>query len=367
MKKIILKCIVFVSILFIMLFALSRVFEPKDTSEEAGMYNLYANGILAEPEDTLDVLFLGDSEAYTSFIPLEAWNQYGFTSYLCGTPSQRLPLTVKYLIKATEKQNPKILMLEVDNFYKASSVARISEAVLYDILPIIEYHDRWKELTVDDFTKSPEYTTINPNQGYYYSTKIKSASDDEEYMPSTGKERKIRKSNRPYIYYIKDYCDKNNIELIFYSTPAIKNWTKEKHDGVEKFAKELGVEYLDLNLKAQEIGINWKKDSRDRGDHLNYTGSLKTTAYLAEWLSKKNLPDHRGEEKYSYWNELYANYDKEIKQDPEVVQMVNDSLNEKNNKQDAKNKDKNKDNKDAVLNKTSSTSKNENEGKKENK
>ena len=97
------------------------------------------------------------------------------------------------------------------------------------------------------------------------------------------------------------------------------NWSMEKHNGVENLAKELGVEYLDMNLLNNEINIDWKKDSRDKGDHLNYTGSLKTTKFLGEYLNKKGLPDHRADEKYESWNKYYNKYIKEIKDKNNVI------------------------------------------------
>ena len=46
---------------------------------------------------------------------------------------------------------------------------------------------------------------------------------------------------------------------------------------------------------------------------MNYTGSLKTTKYLAKYLKdNKNLPDHRNDDTYKSWNKYYKKYIKEI-------------------------------------------------------
>ena len=62
--------------------------------------------------------------------------------------------------------------------------------------------------------------------------------------------------------------------------------------------------------------IDWKNDSQDKkGEHLNYTGALKVTNYLGNYLKEHNeLPDHRQDEKYSPWNEAYNNFQKEIEE-----------------------------------------------------
>ena len=60
MKKRILSCILFLGLLAVFLWGLSLYFLPKNNTPEAGMGDILANGILAEPENTLDYLVLGD-------------------------------------------------------------------------------------------------------------------------------------------------------------------------------------------------------------------------------------------------------------------------------------------------------------------
>ena len=91
MKKIIIKVICFWLILLLILMVLSKIFIPKNNTKEAGIpkNKVREYGVLAEPENTLDIIMFGDSEAYTSFIPLEAWHEYGYTSYVCRFSSTK--------------------------------------------------------------------------------------------------------------------------------------------------------------------------------------------------------------------------------------------------------------------------------------
>ena len=116
MKKIIAKSILFLLILFLILLILSRIFIPKKNTIEAGILlrNLRQVSVLAEPEHTIDVIIIGDSESYTSFVPLEAWQEHGYTSYVCGAPSQTLPEIMSFMQQALEKQQPKIILLETN-------------------------------------------------------------------------------------------------------------------------------------------------------------------------------------------------------------------------------------------------------------
>ena len=317
MKKTI-KCIVFLGILFAILCLLSKVFIPKNNTLEAGMGRRKqpASGILTEPENTIDVLVLGDSESFNSYIPLELWNQYGFTSYVCGTPAQRISNSYEYLQYAFNKQRPKIVILEANNLYTKNGVVRRIKEYIDKKIPAFEYHDRWKSLSKEDFYKSPEYTEIVNDKGYRYSNKVRKVKKNkrENFMQVNENAKNIPGDNKKILKEIKDYCDNNNAKLILYNSPSPANWNYNKHNGVEKLAKNLGIEYVDLNLKVDELKINWKKDSQEKkGEHLNYTGAMKVTNYLGNYLKSNNeLPDHRQDENYKSWDEAYVNFQKEI-------------------------------------------------------
>lgn len=309
MKKIIIKCSIFLITLFIILVVLSRIFIPKNNTQQAGIAEkeVLEFGILAEPENTIDVILTGDSESYTSFIPLEAWHKYGFTSYVCGSPAQKLPAIGSILQEALEKQQPKIIMLETNTIFRTTSLTVPIVQVANKVLPVIQYHNRWKSLTQNDFFGKVEYTNVQMNKGFYFSKVVKS-SRNKKYMKNSKKVEKIPEVNKIYVKWIKEYCESKGIEFILYSTPSPVNWNTAKHNGIEKFAKELEVEYIDMNLMQDEIAIDWKKDSRDKGDHLNYSGSLKTTKFLSEYLNNKNLPNHSDDEAYKSWDKYYKEY-----------------------------------------------------------
>ena len=314
------KCIVFVSIFLAILMVLSKVFIPKNNTLEAGIgkRKITASGVYTEPENTIDVIVLGDSESYTSFIPLELWNQYGFTSYVCGTPAQRITDSYSILNKAFKRQKPKLVIMEANSLYTKNGVIRHIRDYVQKYLPIFEYHDRWKNLSKDDFLKTPEYTEIVNDKGYRYSNKSNKVkkSKRDNYMEENESAKKIPSDNVKHIKEIKKLCDKNGAKFMLYNSPTPANWSFDKHNGVEKVAKDLGVEYIDFNLKVDELKINWKKDSQEkRGEHLNYGGALKITNYLGIYLKENNeLPDHRQDEKFEAWNEAYRNFQKETEE-----------------------------------------------------
>ena len=64
---------------------------------------------------------------------------------------------------------------------------------------------------------------------------------------------------------MEKYCEYIGAELCIVSVPSTKNWTTEKHNGLKKFADEENIDFLDFNIIADEIGIDWDADTLDKG------------------------------------------------------------------------------------------------------
>ena len=123
MKKIIkriVSCVLFVAILLGLLQVSSLVFQPKSNDKASGIHYPRANGIFSEPKDSIDTVFIGDSEVYHSFIPLNIWRDYGITSYDVSSPSQKLVYSMEFLKKTFENQSPKIVFLETNAIFRKS-------------------------------------------------------------------------------------------------------------------------------------------------------------------------------------------------------------------------------------------------------
>ena len=109
--KRILHAVLFFAGLYCLLLLSSQFFLPKNNTEEAGMEDLTANGFLAEKENSIDVLFLGDSEVHRSVIPMQIWKETGITSYDCSSDRQVLSYSFSLLKRAVDRQKPKIVFL----------------------------------------------------------------------------------------------------------------------------------------------------------------------------------------------------------------------------------------------------------------
>lgn len=305
MKKILkhcASCTAFLLILTLMIYALSPIVQPKTNLKADGMTYASAYGILGEPENTLDVLFVGDSESYSAFNPQQIWKEYGITSYVCGTPAQILPYTNELLSQVFEKQSPKIVVLETNAIFRKSTKESVFFNKVEQAFPLFRYHDRWKSLTLDDWKLEYDYSYTNDKKGYVPKKDIVPA-ETAEYMLYTAEKKKIPTNNTTYVDKTKALCKEIGAELILVSTPSTKNWDYKKHNAVEEYAKKAELTYIDMNVLQDEVAIDWQNDSRDGGDHLNNNGAKKVSRYMGEYLSKTGkFQDKRNDATYIEWN-----------------------------------------------------------------
>ena len=307
--KQVLSCLVFLLLLLLVLLALSRLFEPKNNREDFGMKEMKANGILGEKENTIDVIAVGDSECTTALAPVVMWRESGITSYNCGTAGQHLYDTLFYLRRAFSCQKPKVVILETNAIYRECMLSDYLYAKFSELLPVLRYHDRWKSLRAEDLGPV-HYTWTDPLRGHMLYAEIVPGCC-EEYMKPMEDVRQTARWNRQCLREIVSLCRENGAGLLLLSTPSTVNWNMTNHNGIQALADEYDIDYLDLNLAAGEISIDWQTDTKDGGDHMNAWGAEKVSTYLARYLSRQYaLADHRGESGYESWEEGLKEHEK---------------------------------------------------------
>ena len=183
--------------------------------------------------------------------------------------------------------------------------------------PIYRYHDRWKRLSFKDFSLTVNNDYLENDKGYRMEVAV-DAADSKNYMKPSDEKIVLRRSNRIYLNKIADLCRKNGAELLFVSTPSTRNWNCIKHNSVEEISREMNIEYIDLNMMTKEVPIDWNTDTKDKGDHLNFSGASKVTKFIGKFFNDKNvLEDHRQDESYQNWNKAHEifikNRDKKTK------------------------------------------------------
>lgn len=309
--------VLFWGVFLVLLTAASYLMIPKENTLEAGMErrDVHANGIRGEPEHTLDVIILGDSESHSGISPMELWKSRGIASYVCGQSGQRAVEAYFMLKEVLKRQSPKLVILETDLFYhcrdSAAELKQVIEKTAWHYFPVFQYHDRWKSLTKDDW-KGKIQVARDYKKGFIYQ-KTEMPYTGGAYMKKTEEREPSKPMVRFWIDRIADLCRRNQAEFLLVGIPAPANWDYKRHNEVAAYASERGVPYLDLNLMEKELQIDWSRDSLDGGDHLNSNGAVKVSRYLGAYLKEHyTLPDHREEIKYAQWNEDLKAYEEEM-------------------------------------------------------
>ncbi len=298
------KIISFTAIAVALVLLLSEVILPESSNVCISKYGKAKMWAMDERENSIDAVFLGDSEVYSSVSPLELWEKYGYSTYDCSHGAIKSYESYDFLESMLSKQNPKIVFLEANFLYRNYNSAYIVYDRISERLSLFEYHDLWKKY----FNPNQEYEkTYNYSyKGYLLNKKILSANNTQ-YMVKTNSAKHIPQKNLDYFDKMYTLCKERNIEIVLFNSPSKINWNYEKHNGIANLAEEYGIDYIDLNII--DIGIDWSNDTRDRGDHVNHNGAVKVTQYLGNYLHDKNiLDDRRGDTSYKDWNELLKKY-----------------------------------------------------------
>lgn len=312
MGKTILRIFLFFLIFLLLFSGFTHLLVPKNNSSEAGIHDDWAKGFLAEPENTIDVLVLGDSELYSCLVPLVIWQEHGITSYTCGTSDQKLYQAESFLHRAFETQSPKVVLLETNILYRDYSFTDIIPHYFEELFPLVRYHDRWKNLTAADLTSPIRFSHIQRDKGYIYLTEVLPA-DDSNYMTPSDEYAPISAKNIRHVQNILEFCQENGSTLVLFSSPSTANWDYLRHNSVAELAQQLGVPFIDTNLMPEEVPIDWQTDTRDHGDHLNHSGAVKLTQYMGRWLAETDqFEDKRSHPDYGHWNEALADFLEEI-------------------------------------------------------
>lgn len=300
----------FLVLLCALLLGASHLFMPKNNHKSFGVSDgeLLANGILGEKEHSIDVLVLGDSEAYSSISPMQMWSEHGFTSYLCSTPAQPLYDSYRFLRQALGRQSPKVVVLETNAIFRSYKLNDYLLSRAKNMFPVLRYHDRWKALSVNDFGKQLEYTFTDDLKGFRYNPAVAAAST-KNYMQPTDRKAAIPALNETCLQDMLALCQDSGAQLLLVSTPSTINWNRARHNRIAAFAEENDLPYIDMNTMPDEVPIDWARDTRDRGDHLNYAGAVKVSSFLGKYLQNTyELPNRRDAAHYHSWNDALDRY-----------------------------------------------------------
>lgn len=251
--------------------------------------------------DECDVLFLGSSHMTLAVYPLELWHDYGITSYNLSGYGCPLPLTYWMFMNALDYADPKVVV--VDCFHLDSDQAAIRDRrymhysldsiplsrtkvrTICDLFDDFEsrseylwkfslYHNRWDELTRDDF--EPEG---GKSRGALFEIGVCEPAD---FLIKDVVSEPIESVGVEYLRKLVEECQSRGIKVIltFLPFPAPEDQQKAAAYAGE-LAREYGVDYL--NFLQMDV-VNYQTDCFDADSHLNVSGGQKITSYMGRYL-----------------------------------------------------------------------------------
>lgn len=299
--------------LFLFLTA-TKILQPKyffnsvSSSPETELWKSFYD----EPENSVDVIFLGSSHIYNSINPLEFYKQTGLTGFNLASSSQDVPTSYFYLKEALRYQKPDYVVMDTYGIlYTAFSEEVCYKRSLDDmkwssvkaeaintwlkhlehesfrarVLTITDYHSRWEDLGKEDFNPDEFITSVNG-----FCPCFSSASDvkHDSFSKYTNLPN-LEEGTLTYFEQLLQLCSDNGIKLICIAAPDT-TWTKGYSCAIQDLMSSHSLPFIDYNTEEifPKIGINDETDWRNQ-NHLNAYGADIFTRYLAQDLIADKL------------------------------------------------------------------------------
>ena len=344
MRKNRLRSLLCAVLLLMSLWAMQRLLMPKymATSRDGALIGEYYHSGYDH-----DVVFIGDCEVYENFSPITLWENYGISSYIRGSAQQTIWQSYYLLEETLRYETPKVVVFNVlamqydspestgsgakreaynrmtlDGMRWSRSKWQAVQASMTEeerrwhstytyLFPLLRFHDRWSQLTKEDFTYFLCRDPVSYN-GYLMHTGVR---------PMTAQHAEPKPINLDfgpnsyaYLDRIRQLCSEHGVQLVLIKAPSQSPiWWPEWEAQISAYAETYRLPYVNFLPLSEEIGLDWQRDTYDTGLHLNVSGAEKLSLYFGAMLQEQfGLPDHLGEQEYdNYWTPLCTRYQRE--------------------------------------------------------
>lgn len=265
-----------------------------------------------------DVVFIGDCEVYENFSPIALWEKYGITSYIRGSAQQMIWQSYYLMEETFRYETPKVMVFNVLSmkYDTPQSTGAQSQREAYNrmtldgmrwssskwdsimasmteeerswqgqfsyLFPLLRYHDRWSQLTKEDFTYLFHRDQVSDN-GYLMQVGVKPLQDAYVERPLVSYD--FGDNSWYYLKKMVQLCKEKGTQLVLVKAPALSPvWWDQWDAQIETFAAENDLLYINMLEHQEEIGIDWSKDTYDAGLHLNVYGAEKAASWFGQIL-----------------------------------------------------------------------------------
>ena len=275
------------------------------------------------PDNSLDVIYVGNSHAFYAFQPRVIDDLLGIHSYTLGTSSSETKIVYEQLREALLSQTPDVVVfetlpLEVDDAPLAmrefgyllplhgvpaveATFNLFSPAEYqYAIMPLLYFHTNWQEGPLSVLKRGAvamAYETlsmihVDPNTVIHALGLNEGETSDEQGALLTAitvapedygtqvQQRAISDVNRDYFDRIVRMCEAAGVELVLVRAPILDKAVIAPPPFAD-LAASYGLDYHDYNdFEFNRINFYDKR-------HVNILGGLRTSFYTAQVLSDK--------------------------------------------------------------------------------
>ena len=291
-----------------------------------------------EPKNSIDVVYIGSSNAYAHFNTTLAYNLHGFTTGLLSCDSQPFGM-VKYLMIESKKfQSPKLYVIDIAKLvddlssieegairtsvdsmkFSKNRIDAVNELLSYNnkfdneklnyYFSFLKYHNKWKEISVWDFI----YNSVL-YKGYLFTNDTAKISSQKKVVWDNT-EVKLNDENYRILIDLIKYINENNLNVLF--VIPNRNFELEQIrelNNAENIILRNNYKIVNFN-KLYDLDINYSSDLYNE-HHINVYGATKYTAYFSKYLVENyNLPNHKNDEDYKSWKKEYERFKKSFKE-----------------------------------------------------
>lgn len=312
------RCIAFLAALAAVVLFLDKSLMPIQEDNLCPRYFRY-------PRGAFDVTFLGASQGMYGIYPLELYDEYGMAAYSLSTGNQSLEASYYMAKESIERDRPSLIVLDCSRAFDEEetmepqyihyltdtmpylnknrldmirNLSKEGEDVMPLLFPLIAFHGRWQELTMEDALPQAKEKA--------YGARITSRVEASRPFGAP----KIRKGavtdvSRTYIEKTIRLCRDSGTDLLLLTMPVLGknrffdqngyNLRASAAEEVADLAKENGLLHANFLGREEALGFDFETDACD-GEHLNRFGAARFTKILGKYIKKHyEIPDRRGE------------------------------------------------------------------------
>lgn len=287
-----------------------------------------------EEENSLDMVFIGNSTVRQGIIPAEIWNEYKITSFNISHSPTHPEVIILAIDEIARLQNPKFVFIDITGLtYQKEEDQESFVEEFVGAMPNSKYKDEIK-LRYDYFEKdneifknhndfrNPEYFNVFAGDNVFLKG-FTPVYDVADLAPSTIVKDdtliELPSDGQKYLKRILDTCDKYpQITFLFGRMPRVLDYGSV---GASYMLRSIipqlnarGYDYVEFENYLEEANLISNEDFADSG-HLNYWGALKFSKFIIEFLSEKyELTDNNHNESVvKSFDKQYQNYLKKVK------------------------------------------------------